>query len=148
MTKLETILICIIAGILIAGGFAFYFEHRGAKECVQADTAAVAKQEASNEAKETKATQVIAIEDTTHEEAISAPVLPTPAITCVRTYQSRPVLPTAKPASIGNGAPDSPKENSGQTGIDPSADLKAIGRDADAQIVELQDYITKVCLVR
>ena len=146
MTKLETTLICVIAFILLAGGFAFYFEHRGAAACVAADTAAVTKQEAANEVQEAKATIEITQEDKTYHAALAAPTMPAPAIECVRAPSHRPVLQTAPTPSRPDAPTDLSKADSG--GFDPTPKLTPIGRDADARVIALQSYITQECRVR
>lgn len=146
MTKLETTLICVIVFILITVGFAFYFEHRGAVECKAADTAAVTKQEAHTQAQETAATVELTKEDTTYHAALAAPALPSPAIACVRVTNNRPVLPTPATASRPDASADLPKADSAS--FDPTPKLTPVGRDADAQVIALQAYITNVCLVR
>jgi len=148
VTTIERLIAYGVILVMLVIGVPWYFEHRGAAECKAEDKTAVATQEAHNAAQAVNAAVTIAQEDKTHDEALLAPVITSPTLNCVRTYQGRTVLPATKPASISNGPADSPKPNSQPVGDDPSSDLKAIGRAADAQIVELQDYIKNVCLVK
>lgn len=84
MSKLETTLICIIAFILLAGGFAFYFEHRGAKECVQAEAAVVATAEIHNtQAEATQTAEDKAAKDKL-DAALSNPVGDLPPTTSLQ----------------------------------------------------------------
>ena len=146
MTSIERIIAygAILAMLVI--GVPWYFEHRGAKECVQADTAAVAKQEAANTAQESKATVELTQEDKTYHAALAAPAIPAPAVECVRVSNHRPVLQTASARPGNDGPTDLPKADS--QSFDPWPKLAPIGIEADARVTYLQDYIAKVCLAR
>jgi hypothetical protein len=146
VTKLETSLICVIVIILICVGFAFFFEHRGAVACVNADKAAVASQETREAVKAATDAQTINQEASTHHEALTAAPDPTPALVCVRKYETRPLSSPATPEPPSHAAPQLPKPDS--AGFDPGPKLTPIGQAADAQVIELQDYIRRVCLTK
>jgi hypothetical protein len=144
LTKLEGILIGTIVLILIVVGFAFYFEHRGAKECKQADATAVTKQEAHNaDVLKTDIATNTQIEDTLHAAEI-API--TAPVVRVCYYKASPV-PNSTPTA---GGPDvsTPVREEPVAGPDIGRPVLTQGRNADAQIAGLQAYIAKVCLVR
>lgn len=146
MTSIERLIAYGVLALILVIGVPWYFEHRGAKECKAADTAAVAKQEVANEAKESKATIELTQEDKTYHAALAAPILPSPALTCVRVANHRTVLSTTTTPSRSDAPADLPKADSAS--FDPTPKLTPIGRDADARVVALQAYITNVCQAR
>lgn len=149
MTGLERIAAEVIAALFLVWGTVLYLEHRGAAECVAADRAAVAKQEGRNEARAASDTQEINQEAKAYHDAITAVPDPTPALVCVRKYAAPRTLSAAEAAQpVRNGAPDHPKTDQPPAGDDPGPDLAKIGQGADAQIVELQDYVRDVCRPR
>lgn len=149
MSKLESILIGVIVLILAIVGFAFYFEHRGATECKQANVVAADRQETHEAVKAATDAKTINTEAQTYANTVAVAPDPTPALICVRRYtapQALSATPAAQPLS--HGAPDHPAADRPPVTDDPGPDLGKIGQAADAQITELQDYIRNVCLVK
>lgn len=147
MTPLERLAIEIIAGLLLVWGTVTYLEHRGAAACKAANALAVTAQEARNAAKAAVDAQTINQEAQTYHEATSAAPDPTPALVCVRKYAApRPVSETATARPRNDGPTDLPAPD--RPGFDPGPRLTPIGREADARVTYLQDYIARVCLTR
>lgn len=142
--NIERIAIEVIAGLCLVWGTVMYLEHRGAAQCRAADAIAVASQEARNEAKAATDAKTLNQEASTYHEAVSAAPAPTPALVCVRKYAApRPLSETATPRPRDDG----PTDLSGpdRQGFDPGPKLTPIGREADARVTYLQDYISRVC---
>lgn len=148
MTGIERIAAEVIAALFLVWGTVLYLEHRGAAACVAADRAAVAKQEGRNEAKAASDTQEINQEAKAYHDAITAVPDPTPALVCVRRITVAAMPPARAAQPVRDGAPDHPKTDQPPAGDDPGPDLAKIGQAADAQIVELQDYVRDVCRPR
>jgi len=146
MTNIERLIIEILAGVALAGGLILYFEHRGAQACLKADAAAAQKQETHNEVKAALDAQTINQEAKTYAQAVAVAPDPTPALVCVRKYQTRPLSETATARPRNDGPTDLPKADS--PGFDPGPRLTPIGREADARVAYLQNYIAQVCLTR
>lgn len=131
-------LVCLV----IAAGVGYHF---GGLSCRLGDATAVTRQEAHNEAQAATDTKAINQEAIDHAKALSAVPDPTPALICVRQYSTpRPVSQTTAPRGISDAPAALPEPSS--PGFDPGPELAKIGQAADAQVIELQDYITKVCL--
>lgn len=147
MTGIERIAAEVVAALFLVWGTVLYLEHRGAASCVAADNAAVAKQEAHNEAQEATDAKAINQEAQTYHEALRATPDPTPALVCVRKYAApRAVSETATARPGYDGPTDLPTPD--RQGFDPGPRLTPIGLEADARVTYLQDYISRVCLTR
>lgn len=144
MTSLERLALEIVAGVVLVIATVLYLEHRGAAACKAADVEAVTKQETINEAKESKAIIEITDEDKTYHEAVTAPV-DAPVVRVCRN-QASPVLPTTTSPSGPNVQP--PIRTELIEGPDIGKPILTEGRNADAQVKALQEYVTKVCLAR
>lgn len=146
--KVSPLLIEILLAALLIFGFALFERYEGGKSCRTADVRASVQQQAHNAQLQAQGTTTIFQEVHDYHEAIAAPitrpvalrvcphpdsVLPAPA-----TGQDRHAEPPVSEPSHHDPMPAEPY----------GPELQEVGRDADAQIAELQDYIRKVCLVR
>lgn len=144
MTSLERTAAEIVAGLLLILGFALWERHKGSTDCREADKVAVASQEAANAVTEKTDAQTLNQEAIDHAKALAAAPDPTPVLQCVRYYQA-PALSKTTPAKPGSdAAPNLPKAVG--PSFDPAPSVGKIGQAADAQIIELQDFIRRVCL--
>lgn len=141
-------LIEILLAMLLLFGFALFERYEGGKSCRTADAQASVQQEAHNAALQAQGTTTIFQEVHDYHEAIAAPIAhPVQLRVCPRTHE---VLPASTPGSGSDEASASGAADHGQAVPSESIgpELQAVGRDGDAQIAALQDYIRKVCLVR
>lgn len=137
---------------LAAGGLALYNHHErviGATQCVNAVKESNSKQDAHNAAVQASDAATVHQEGQDYAKARSAPVTDP-----VRVYLVAPRVPDvqepAAPAAPGPGADAAPDNGGADHGgpVPPQSfgpELQAIGKDADAQIRGLQDYINRVC---
>lgn len=146
MTSLERGAIEALALVLLICGFAFWERHRGAEKCVAADVAAVQKQETHNEVKGALDAKTINDEAQTFKNTLAAPdPIDAPHVSlCHYTPSVVPSAPT--PRSLPHEATPSREPDSPHPDVGPP--LVKVGVDSDAQVRALQDYITKVCLVK
>ncbi len=150
---MERLAIEIVVVLALIGGFAWYERHAGAQACIQKDTIAEAKQETHNAVTTALAIQSIVIEKQTYADDKTVPVLVgnlTPAVVCVRNPAPATVLAAATPGPVRNGGSGLPEGDHGS--VLPVEDISKpaieIGRDANAQVKFLKNYIHDVCLVR
>lgn len=146
MTNIERIAIEVIAGIVLIWGTVLYLEHRGAQECVAADAAAVQKQETHEAVKGALDAKTINDEAQTFKNTLAAPdPIDAPHVSlCHYTPSTVPNPPAPRPLpheAAPSREPDPPHPDVGPP-------LVKVGVDSDAQVRALQDYITKVCLVK
>lgn len=135
-------LVGFIISIAAAAAIGYHF---GGQSCRLADATAVTKQEAHNEAKAATDAQTINQEAQTYHAATTAAPDPTPALVCVRKYTApRPLSETATARPRDDGPTDLPAPD--RPGFDPGPKLAPIGREADARVTYLQNYIARVCL--
>ncbi len=142
----RAIWIAIVLLVFISG--ALYLEHRGAEQCIAADQVAAAKQETHNAVLEAQGTTTIFQEAHDYHDAIAAPIArPVHLRLCSPGSEVRISSP---PGQISDGASAVPGPSDGppvpSESIGPQ--LQAVGRDADAQVHELQHYILNVCSKR
>lgn len=148
LTQLEERVAWIAAVLVLALCLVIGLEHRGAQKCLAANEVLDQKAEIHNAAVDATNTEIIDHEAREYAEALSRPVLrPITVSLCDRTAASRPVRrPEATARQVDEGAglprPDNPAPMSDRA-VGP--ELQAVGRDADAQIAGLQDYIRRVC---
>jgi hypothetical protein len=125
-------------------GVPWYFEHRGAKECKQANVVAADKQEAHNaDILKTDTATNTKIEDTLHAAEIAPIAAP---VVRVCYYKASPV-PNPAPTAGGSNVSPPVREQLVQ-GPDIGRPILTQGRNADAQVKALQAYIAKECLAR
>jgi hypothetical protein len=146
MTGIERTIIEILAVLIMVGGFALYEQHKGATKCLQADAAAVAKQEAHNEVKAATDAQTINQEAKDYHATLAAPdPIDAPHVSvCHFTPSAVPSAPTPGPRA--HESPDSRSTDPPHPDVGPP--LVKVGIDSDAQVRGLQDYIARVCLAR
>lgn len=144
MTGLERTLAEILGVILLIGGFALWERHKGAVSCEDHDKAAVASQVVHNATVAKTDTQIINSEAVAHAQAVAAQPDPTPILSCVQYLAPRPLPKATAPEPASHAAPELPK--AAGPSFDPAPAVAKLGQAADAQVAELQDYITRVCL--
>lgn len=128
--------------LVLLAGFVTYTVHErhiGEQKIEAADAKVVAAQTAANKASEEKANASIAESVQEFNAAVAAPTLPVPQLLC-RPASGGGAVPSRAPAP---GPSDDTSVGPEATGpsFDPSERVLAVGRDADAQIVLLQNYI-------
>jgi hypothetical protein len=128
---------------------ALYERHQGAQSCLAADAVAATKQQVKVAVGQASATAEVAKEMSDYAQATGQPVTTAPIVrVCPAAKPSRPgpVLPAAAPAGAAARAAELPAApGPAAAGSDLGASLEAVGRDADAQVRGLIDYITQVC---
>ena len=144
-TRLELILAGSVILCLAFIGWSWHERHIGAQKCLQNVEKASAIEESKQATQYTADQGTVSNEGKTYEAAKTAPVAPAPVIRLCPKLPRQTVqgAPSAGPQADGKasgGADDS----QGVTVWDTTALVKA-GRDADAQITGLQDYILNVC---
>jgi hypothetical protein len=148
LTQLEERIAWAAAVLVMALCLVIGLEHRGAQKCLAADAKLDHAAEVHNTAVEAVNTEIIEQEARAYADALSQPVRhPINVSLCDRSAPGRPVRrPEAAPgrvdATAGIREPDHATSVSDQT-VGP--ELQAVGRDADAQVAGLQDYIRRVC---
>lgn len=137
----------IAAALILIAAFAWFIHHErelGAeRESAAVNKAVLAAQEALRRDFDAKARLSSTIGDTYHA-AVSVPVLAPPVVhwlrvpaVCADRVPEAAATPGGTHAEAASRAADS---------IDIGAPLTTVGRDADAQVAALQDYIIQVCL--
>lgn len=138
------------AGLLVLAvvGFALYEQHKGAASCRRADAALVQEQEAHNRDLKAKGTVTVFQEGHDYHDAITAPVArPVHLRVC---SPSGEVRPPGTPGQISDGPADlrEPDHTEAVPSESTGPELQMIGKQADAQVRELQHYILNVCSKR
>lgn len=146
LTQLEERALWIVVVLLVIFGFAWHERHIGAQKCIQGDQHAAAIEEAHNAALQAQGTTTVYQEAMQYHDAISAPVAHPVHVVCEPPHPS-PVPSPAATGPVSDGDTPLPGPNHPAPLPDQSLgpELQAVGRDADAQIHELQDYILRVC---
>lgn len=130
--------------VTLVAAFLFGY-HQGRLGIEVHDAREVIKQVAHNESAQKIEDSTIAIEAKAYDDLLLEPV-PAPV---VRLCTNARAVPASRPAALAAHAeapgrePDQPDLIQGP---DIGRPLVTAGRDADAQIAGLQDYITRVCL--
>jgi hypothetical protein len=100
---------------------------------------------------------IVQKEGTTYAKATAAPIPDAVApVVSVCYYRTAPAVPSARPAGSGAHEPAAVPNAGGGDPYLPAPTLirwntkplVRIGRDADAQVAGLQDYINRVCLAK
>lgn len=149
LTQLEERIIWIAIVVVVIIGFAWHERHLGAEKCIQGDEKAAAIQEAHNADILSRGTTTVFQEAAEYHEAIATPVAHPVRVMC-ESPRTHEVPAAAASGPVSNGAASLPGPDHSAPVPDQSIgpELQAVGRDADAQIIELQDYIRRVCSVR
>lgn len=135
-------------GIIVAIvlGFAWHERYVGGQKCLRNVEKANAVETAKEDKQHTTDLSTVTIEGKTYAAAKSAPLAtPAPVIRMCPKLPGKTVLgPAEARPSPDDGAPGG-GGNSSQPTIWDTTPLVKTGRDADAQIRGLQDYIITVC---
>ena len=145
LSKLEGALILTLLLAVVVVGWTLYERHAGAAGCLQGVKATNTAAEAKEETQHATDVGTVQKEGTTYAGAIAAPILPAPIIRLcpdlhVPSLQAGAIAGPSADAEAPHGAGDQ-----GQPATWDSTPVVRAGRDADAQIAGLQDYILKVC---
>lgn len=137
----------IAAALILIAGFAWFVHHErsiGAEhESAAVNKAVLAAQEAMRRDFDAKAKTSSTIGDH-FNEIVSVPVASPPVVRWLRVPAvCADHVPEA--ASTPGGA-HAEAASRAENSIDIGAPLTTVGRDADAQVTALQDYIIQVCL--
>ncbi|SRR6266404_3686015 len=145
LSMLQERLILLGVFILVIFGFAWHERHIGAQKCLQNVDKANAIEESKQATQYTADQGTVSNEGKTYEAAKTAPVAPAPVVRLCPRLPRQAVQATPDAGSTTDGKASGGREASpGVTAWDTTALVKA-GRDADAQIAGLQDYILQVC---
>ena len=139
----EKIILVLACAVFLFLGV-LYERHEGAVSCVASDVKAAVKQEVKVAADTAAAQVVVKQEGADYAQEKSKPITHAPVIRLCAPAQpsnSSPVLPASTPGPIPDAAP---AERAEVKEVD-TGPIIAVGRDADAQVEKLQDYIIKVC---
>jgi len=138
-----------VLAILLIIGFALYERHQGARSCEVNDKAAVAKDEQKAASDYAKGVTTVFQEAATYDAAIRAPVDRPIRFSVCQPSRRGPATQDPAP-SPGTDAATPVRTESAPDSVqrDVGPELLTVGRDADAQIAGLQDYISRVCPVR
>ena len=145
LSKLEGALILTLLLAVVVVGWTLYERHAGAAGCLQGVKATNTAAEAKEETQHATDVGTVQKEGTTYAGQIAAPVIRAPIIRLCPEVPRSPM-----PAAAGAGpedhaeAPGREADQGRPTTWDSTPVVRA-GRDADAQIAGLQDYILKVC---
>lgn len=149
LSQFEERLIWVAIVIVIIMGFTWHERHVGAEQCIQRDQKATATQETHNAAVLAQGVTTVYQEATDYNDAISAPVARPVHVRVCESPAPSPVPDPAAAGPVSDGSPPLPgSDHAAPVPSDIGPELQAVGRDADAQIVELQDYVRRVCSVR
>ncbi len=150
LTQLEERIAWAAAVLLLGALLVVGLEHRGAQKCLQANEVLDQRAEVHNATVEATNTQIIDQEAHAYADALAHPVLrPIHISLCDRPAPSRAVRePETARAATDAGARLREPDHAGAVQRDLGPELQALGKDADAQIRGLQDYIRRVCPAR
>lgn len=146
MTSIERTIIEVLVALAMFAGFALYEQHRGAKECVQAEATVVANAEVHN-------TQVEAVQVSDDKKAgdklnasLSNPIGALPPVTslqpqaCPSPVPSPRSNPSPRPASPVLRAPETPSVVPESWSEFERSDVQS-SRAADLEITYLHDLL-------
>lgn len=139
------IVILVITAIGLVGGYTWHERRIGARECTQGVKEATAKEDTREQVQHAADVVTVQKEGKSYEEAVVAPIKPAPIVwVCPPVHQETvPAAATAGPETNAK-APVRGEDQSRPTAWDSTLVVKD-GRDANAQIEGLQDYIRNVC---
>src|SRR6266404_9496551 len=145
LSMLQERLILLGVLVIVIFGFAWHERHIGAQKCLQNVEKASAIEEGKQATQYTADQGTVSNEGKTYEAAKTAPIAPAPVIRLCPHLPRQAVQAAPSAGSQADGkAPGGADDSQGVTVWDTTALVKA-GRDADAQITGLQDYILNVC---
>lgn len=145
---MSRLLIEVVLGITLITATVFYLEHRGAQKCIAADKEAEHKQEVHNA--ETHGEQVVEVKHEAEDfkRATETPITDAPRVRLCPRPSAVPVART--PGPVDHEETEHRDANQGvPAAIEwDSTGVVQAGRDADAQITQLEAYIDNVCQKR
>lgn len=150
MSNLQLHLIWAAGVALLLGLGALYERHQGAVGCLAADQKASSTQNEKTARAEGAGAVTVQNEGETHARATLQPLAPTPTVRLRPfTLGACKALPPSAPGPQRDGAPDlraadAPSGLQGDWNALIRSDVQT-AHNADAQVIELQDYVLKVC---
>jgi len=145
--KLPPWLVEVILALLLLLTFALWERHQGAASCRAEQQALADEQEAHNRDLKAQGTTTVFQEARDFHDAISRPIeRPVHIGVCPPSREVRATSPGGRISDGQTALPGPDHAEPVQRDIGP--ELQAIGRDADAQILELQAYVRDVCSKR
>src|SRR5438132_4882338 len=141
LSKLEGCLILTLLVAVIIVGWSWYERHAGAAGCLQGVKANNAAAEVKEEKQHSADVGTVQKEGTTYAVTIAAPVLPAPIIRLCPDLHVPTLQASAGPGSAPDAEAPGREGDQGQPATWDSTPVVRAGRDADAQIAGLQDYI-------
>ena len=145
LTQLQERLISLGIMAVAAVCMFFYIEHLGAQKCLQNVEKASAIEESKQATQYTADQGTVSNEGKTYEAAKTAPVAPAPVVRLCPRLPRQAVQAAAGSGSAVDGKAPGGGGDSAQPTLWDSTPVVKAGRDADAQIAGLQDYILNVC---
>src|SRR6266404_8739410 len=145
LSMLQERLILLGVFILVIFGFAWHERHIGAQKCLQNVDKASAIEESKQATQYTADQGTVSNEGKTYEAAKTAPVAPAPVVRLCPRLPRQAVQAAAGSGSAVDGKAPGGGGDSAQPTLWDSTPVVKAGRDADAQIAGLQDYILNVC---
>lgn len=154
LSKLEAQLaggaIVLLILLIATGLFAWHERSLGAAKCIQGDIQATQKQQAHNAAVEAQGTTTVFQEAQEFHAETTAPIAHPVQLRVCHPSSAGAVSHSDSTGSLRNDS--TALSGSGDTASVSSEpigpQLQGVGRAADAQIRELQDYVLKVCTAR
>ena len=132
--------------ILVVIGFAWHERYVGAQGCLKNVEKANAVEQAKEVKQHTVDVTTATSEGETFAKTTAAPLAkPAPTIRLCPPLRGKALLPSSAARPEANAEVPSGGENPQQPTFWDTTPIVKAGRDADAQIAGLQDYITNVC---
>jgi hypothetical protein len=146
--KVNRTLIEIVAGILLFVAFVAYERHRGAEQCIADNKAAVHEQDVHNA--QVHGGQVVEVkrEAEEYKNEIARPVAPAPVVRLCPRPRTVPATSPAGPVDHDEAEHRKPDPELPAVAEWNSEPVVRAGRDADAQIKVLEEYINNGCQKR
>lgn len=141
----------ILAGLIVLAFLLWNWHERhvGAQGCLKSDAAAVARDQSQAQKEYVLGQTTVFNEASDYDRTIHAPVEhPIHVSLCQSPRGGSPAQDPAPSAVDHANAPVSEPGAGSAVQRDIGPELLAIGRDADAQVSALEDYVLKVCRVR
>jgi hypothetical protein len=134
--------------LLVIVGFALWERHQGAASCRRADAALVKEQIAHNRDLKAQGTTTVFQEAHDYHDAIAAPIARPVRLRVCPPGREVPRAGSAGQISDGPSPIREPDHPEAVPSESTGPELQMIGRQADAQVRELQHYILNVCSKR
>jgi hypothetical protein len=146
LTQVQERLVLTLAFILLFIGYSWYERHKGASECLGNVAKANAVEQKKENIQHTADVGVVQREGQKYVETIGAPLtIAAPVIRLCPALSGETVSATASAGPEAHAEASVRGGDTEQSTFWDSTPVVKAGRDANAQIAGLQEYITKVC---